>query len=362
MRSTAPHWLPASQLRHVDGNGAIRLRALKKARLITVYVPEARGGVPGFRVERLYGMSTSSQARSSSKDLGLVEKAYGQAVSLLAGQHLSKPAASQLHEEAMRTMESAADAHDPLIVGRSGIEAAASGRGDRWTMYQQPEQYASRHAVSQRPPEQSVRITRSRDGYAVVRLSSFTEGIAGTIGKQLTESRPRGVVLDLRGNGGGMVKEARQLLELFAADNKVMLIERTRNGGNESVSEWRAAKPGPLAGMPLVVLVDGKTASASEIVTASLKDKGYARVAGSRTFGKGVQQSVNRLEDGSGLRVTMGRLEGPRTRWHERGIDVDIGEGDLVRRLDRAGRQEPSDASDDAVIVGALATLRGGLD
>src|SRR5690606_16046206 len=279
VRSGTSGWVPASKMAgRIGEDGGIRMRAHGKARLITVYVPEVRGGVKGFRVVRLQGIARGALDRARAGDLiARVEAAYGTAVANMVAIHLDKPAAGELHARAVREIESSGSADDLVGTGRRGVAATLAGR-DRWTRYQTPEDYERDLEGSLQPAARSVTTRRTADGLAVVRLSDFTPDVAGAIASELLARRPRGVVIDLRGNRGGLVSEARRLLELFAADRRVLLIERSRMGGKETVERWRAGRPGPLAGMPLVVLVDGNSASASEMLTAGLKDAGAARV------------------------------------------------------------------------------------
>jgi carboxyl-terminal processing protease len=111
----------------------------------------------------------------------------------------------------------------------------------------------------------------------------------------------RGAVLDLRGNGGGRVSAAVAMVSRFVATG-VVFEERGRDGRTERVS---VDGDDPAATLPLAVLVDGASASASEIVAGSLRAHGRATLVGARTFGKGSVQIAYELRDGSALNLTV---------------------------------------------------------
>jgi carboxyl-terminal processing protease len=139
------------------------------------------------------------------------------------------------------------------------------------------------------------------DGVAIIRIMHFGERTATEIGRALEavaarcEGKTRGLILDLRGNGGGLLDAAIDVCDAFLEEG---VIVSTRHGSGES--EPRHATPGCAASdMPIVVLIDGLTASAAEIVAACLQDHGRATVVGSRSYGKGTVQSLLPLSDGS---------------------------------------------------------------
>jgi carboxyl-terminal processing protease len=107
-------------------------------------------------------------------------------------------------------------------------------------------------------------------------------------------------VLDLRENFGGLLKAGVDTARLFLHDG-VIIQQQYRGKGMET---FRVEKPGPLAGIPMVIFVNGHTASAAEIIAGSLKAQGRAKVIGSPTFGKDTVQLIFDLEDGSSLHVT----------------------------------------------------------
>ena len=117
----------------------------------------------------------------------------------------------------------------------------------------------------------------------------------------------RGIVFDLRANGGGLVEEARLIASLFIAHGTIV---STR--GRTQPSETITATGDPLAPtIPMVVLVDHNTASSSEITTAALQDHHRATVVGTHTFGKGVFQEEEPLSNGGALDITVGEYFTP---------------------------------------------------
>ena len=165
------------------------------------------------------------------------------------------------------------------------------------------------------PEPFDVTVTRARleipitevemrdDGIGYIRLHGFSatasrlmeEGL-----KELLESEPHGIILDLRQNPGGWLDQAVEVADLFLGDG-IVLVER-RSDGTEQVFE---SDPGDLAeSVPLVVLVDRGSASASEIVAGAIQDRERAILVGESTLGKGSVQRPFALGDGSELRVT----------------------------------------------------------
>jgi carboxyl-terminal processing protease len=144
----------------------------------------------------------------------------------------------------------------------------------------------------------------------VVALATFSPEshveVATAVEKVLHEGA-RGIVFDLRANGGGLVEEARLIASLFIAHGTIV---STR--GRTQPSETITATGHPLAPtIPMVVLVDHNTASSSEITTAALQDHGRATVVGTHTFGKGVFQEEEPLSNGGALDITVGEYFTP---------------------------------------------------
>ena len=137
-------------------------------------------------------------------------------------------------------------------------------------------------------------------------LTSFTERTdreTGAALEQLASRGTRALVLDLRGNLGGYLRPAVEVASRFVASGAIVWQE---NGRGERYAYERLADR-PLVDWPMVVLMDHRTASASEVVAAALRDYGRARLVGERTWGKGTVQYRNELSDKSGLNVTAAR-------------------------------------------------------
>jgi len=138
-----------------------------------------------------------------------------------------------------------------------------------------------------------------------VHLSSFTSGAHGEVASavhKLLGRGAKGVVLDLRDNGGGLLNEAVLISSIFLPDGKVV----STRGRSRPEHTYEATGGAISTKIPVTVLVNGQTASASEIVTGALQDRKRATVVGTRTFGKGVFQEVERLSNGGALDITVG--------------------------------------------------------
>jgi carboxyl-terminal processing protease len=154
-------------------------------------------------------------------------------------------------------------------------------------------------------PVASGRIVE-RDGkkLGVVELTGFSAGAHGLLRReidQLLRKGAKGIVLDLRGNGGGLLSEAVLVSSIFIENGKIVSVrgrsraERSQDAQGDAIKE----------NIPVAVLVDRGSASASEIVTGALRDRDRATVVGTRTFGKGLVQEVNRLSNGGVLDLTV---------------------------------------------------------
>lgn len=143
-----------------------------------------------------------------------------------------------------------------------------------------------------------------------VRLLSFSEGAHGQLAEALRKVEgegARGIVLDLRHNPGGLLQEAVRTASLFLPEGRTVVTTKSRSQGESSyeTSGERRSK------LPLVVLIDGGTASAAEILTAALADEGDALTVGTTTFGKGVFQEEQALANGGALKLTVGEYFTP---------------------------------------------------
>lgn len=177
----------------------------------------------------------------------------------------------------------------------------------------------------------------------VLKLASFTATATSALEKAIEEvtatARPRAVILDMRGNGGGLLRQAVTAADLFLSTGEIVSL-RGRTAGNQR--KWQADAIEYLAGVPMVVLIDGRSASAAELVAAALQENGRATVMGQRSFGKGSVQSILPLGAEKGaLRLTTALYHGPSGRTVQRtGVGPDIELFAATEAAPRAGRRE----------------------
>ena len=161
---------------------------------------------------------------------------------------------------------------------------------------------------------------------AYIQVDSFDSGVAEDFKKQITELKnggAKGIIIDLRRNGGGIVDEATGIADLFLKENETILITK----GKDEKEETTVSKNKPIIqDIPLVVLVNEGTASASEILAGALKDKyPNTTVVGKTTYGKGVIQTLYNLTDGSGLKITTEEYFTPNhNKINKEGIKPDV--------------------------------------
>jgi carboxyl-terminal processing protease len=156
------------------------------------------------------------------------------------------------------------------------------------------------------PVARSHLVRRGGRKLGVVELLAFSEGAHGVLRRQvqsLLQRGAQGLVLDLRGNGGGLLTEAVLVSSLFVVDGKIVSVQGRARARRTEMAEGTPVAPK----LPLVVLVDGGSASASEIVTGTLKDRHRATVVGTHTFGKGLVQEVEPLSNGGLLDLTVAK-------------------------------------------------------
>jgi carboxyl-terminal processing protease len=163
-------------------------------------------------------------------------------------------------------------------------------------------------------PVVESRMTHSGgEKVAYVKLTSFTSGAHGEVGKAvrgLIAKGAKSVVLDLRDNGGGLLNEAVLVSSIFIPEGKIV----TTRGRSRPEHVFDATGSSIDTKIPVAVLVNGESASASEIVTGALQDRHRATVVGTRTFGKGVFQEIKQLSNGGALDITVGEYFTPSGR------------------------------------------------
>jgi carboxyl-terminal processing protease len=175
---------------------------------------------------------------------------------------------------------------------------------------------------------ESVKFSLEGDDVGVIRMSSFTEQSDVGLQKAITEldkktsGKLKGYVLDLRNNPGGLLLQAVSVSDAFLEKGEVV----STRGRNADEIERHSAQKGDLSGgKPLVVLINGGSASASEIVAGALQDHHRATIIGTRSFGKGSVQTIIPLGNEGAIRLTTQRYFTPSGRSIQaKGIDADI--------------------------------------
>ncbi len=188
----------------------------------------------------------------------------------------------------------------------------------------------------------NVNARMQEDGVGYIGVGTFDAKTADGLREAIAGLRSegaRGLVLDLRNNTGGLVDAAVRVVSEFVESGLVFVV-RNNDAADE---EYEATGEGTAYDLPLVVLVNGFSASASEIVSGALQDHDRAVVVGVRTFGKGSVNQLSRLDSGSGLYVTIARWLTPNGRVIEaEGIEPDVVVGDPI---DVRGSQRVSQRS-----------------
>jgi len=177
-------------------------------------------------------------------------------------------------------------------------------------------------------PVRSVRYELMDKQYGYIRLSQFQEKTEGEFDKAIkaleSESKGaiKGLILDLRNNPGGLLDQAVKVSDRFIESGLIVSMEGRRE---DQKMKFYAHPQGTIAGYPLIVLVNGGSASASEIVAGAIQDHGRGILVGTHTFGKGSVQTIFPMKDGSGLRLTTARYFTPNGRSIQaKGIIPDI--------------------------------------
>lgn len=235
----------------------------------------------------------------------------------------------------------------------------------------------------------SVRSRMLEPGYGYIRISQFQSRTGPALQdaveqlRQQADGQLRGLVLDLRNNPGGVLQAAVAVADTFLSDGQIVY---TQGRLEQAQMRFSASADDMLDGAPMVVLINGGSASGSEIVAGALQDHRRAVIMGSRSFGKGSVQSVLPLQSGAALKLTTARYYTPSGRSIQaEGIVPDIelerlavrqeeqprtgviAERDLGRHLDSERRREQEEerreretlARDDFVLFEALNLLKG---
>ncbi|MCG8635670.1 MAG: S41 family peptidase [Desulfobacterales bacterium] len=190
-------------------------------------------------------------------------------------------------------------------------------------------------------PMTSVRSASLSPGYGYLRITNFRMNTLEDVEKQLSrlekeENGLKGLVIDLRDNPGGLLDQAIKISDLFLDQGIIVSIKGRLK---KNTQEFTAYPDGTDRSYPIVVLINGGSASASEIVAGALQDHSRALILGTPSFGKGSVQTVRPLPEGFGIKYTIARYYTPSGRSIQaKGIqpDIDVAQGTLVKKDKKA--------------------------
>jgi carboxyl-terminal processing protease len=215
------------------------------------------------------------------------------------------------------------------LQGKSSTQAVALIRGKKGTkvnlIIQRPgtEAPVKVSVVRDQIPINTVYGEMVGDGIAKVQITSFSTNTSKELVKTLADLQKqgmKGMVLDLRQNPGGLLDQAIDIASMFVPKGKVLFKVEDRNG---NIKEYSSQNKGTDI-MPLVVLIDSGSASASEIVSAAVNESAGVPLIGEKSFGKGTVQTAQDFSDGSNLKFTMAKWLTPDGNWiHKKGLKPD---------------------------------------
>lgn len=195
-----------------------------------------------------------------------------------------------------------------------------------------------------------VEMLSNNIGY--IQITGFNEGVTEKLKKginSLKEKEMKGLILDLRGNPGGYLHEAIGVASQFIKKGETI----TYTINKYDKKEVKESKGGVAEGIPLVTLIDGGSASASEVVTGALRDYKVATIVGENSFGKGIVQAPIEFSDGSALKVTISKYYTPNgENIHKKGIKPDI-----VVEIPKEVLEKPYDRNTDIQLKKAIEVI-----
>lgn len=220
---------------------------------------------------------------------------------------------------------------DTLIQNMDVMEAISLIRGPKGTDVRLKVQRGTQPAFELVITRNTIQVPEveskmlENDTIAYIQLTEFGDKAPSELRKALVESlakNPKALIFDLRGNPGGYLHIAIEVASEFIDQGKVVLVEKFKSG---QVKTYKSQGGGLATKIPIVLLVNEGSASASEILAASLRDHKRAVIVGQKTFGKGSVQTTHSLSDSSQLRVTIANFYSPNeTEIHHVGIAPDI--------------------------------------
>lgn len=204
--------------------------------------------------------------------------------------------------------------NDEDVSKKSTAEVSSKIRGDAGTTVkisllrgQDIKEFSVTRAKIENP---SVELSKNGDVaiLSIYRFDSETGALAKKYAEEIKNEGFSKVILDLRGNGGGYVQAAKTVASLWLEKNALIVSEKT---GSKTIEEIRATGNNPLKGMKTVILLDGTSASASEIVAGALKENKAATIVGEKSYGKGSVQTTVDMSGGALLKVTIAKWYTP---------------------------------------------------
>lgn len=204
--------------------------------------------------------------------------------------------------------------NDVTYTGDQMAEAAKNIKGDAGTKVKL-ELIRDTETISLEIERKTIKVNHVEssvvaDNIGYLKMSTFDEGCATEFKEKYDELKSKNIkslIIDLRNNGGGIVDEATSIADLFTDKDATLLITVDKN----NTEEITKAKEAKYIDMPVIILTNSNTASASEILTGALKDNGIAKSVGTVTYGKGVIQNLLTLTDGSGIKITTNEYYTP---------------------------------------------------
>ena len=197
----------------------------------------------------------------------------------------------------------------------------------------------------------TYKMRKNKIGYIAV--SQFLENTGDQFDKAVTALEKKGMkslIIDLRDNGGGLLNTCTQMVSRVIDKDKLIVYTKDKEGNKEEFK----SDSGKTLEIPIIILVNGNTASASEIMTGCLKDYGKATVVGTTTYGKGIVQNIMPLTDGSAIKFTIAKYYTPNgTDIHKKGIKPDV----KVKMSDAQWKKAQTDEKADKQLKKAIELL-----
>lgn len=198
----------------------------------------------------------------------------------------------------------------------------------------------------------TYKMKENKTGYIAV--SQFLENTGDQFDLAVTALEKKGMkslIIDLRDNGGGLLNTCTQMVSRLIAKDQMIVYTKDKEGNKQDFK----SDSDETVNVPIVILVNGNTASASEIMTGCLKDYGKATVVGTKTYGKGIVQNIMPLPDGSAIKFTIAKYYTPNgTDIHKKGIKPDV----KVKISDEQWKKAQTDEKADTQLQKAMELLR----